>query len=308
MWLGVAGVVGASALLMSVVLPASGADRQHVAPSSGTPAVSVSPGISVWAHRVLVNSRRPTAEGVEGAITPLPIDADADYQLGGASPVPPGVAVVARDWTENPAGDYAICYLNAFQTQPGELAWWRRKHPDLLLRHRGRLVSDPHWPGEVLLDIRTDARRRALVAIFAPILRTCAEKGFDAVEPDNVDSWVRSRGRISQRDALAFSRGIVRVAHSSGLAVAQKNAAALLRRRASVGWDFAVVEECHVYRECRRFLRAYDDAVVEIEYDDAGGLSNFRAACRSHGSSIAIVYRDRNLAPRGRPGYVYDSC
>lgn len=241
-------------------------------------------------------------------VRPLPRNAAADYQLGGASRVPPGVTVVARDSSAQPVGEYAICYVNAFQTQPGRLGWWRAHHPDLLLRHRGRLVADANWPDEVLLDIGTRVNRRALARITDRSFRVCAGKGFDAVEPDNLDSWTRSRGQLRRPDAVAYSRLLVRRAHTRGLAIAQKNAVSLAQRRGVVGWDFAVAEECQVYRECDRFTRAYGGAVIEIEYHDAGGRANFTAACAARGAQIAIVYRDRDLVPAGRPGHVYDSC
>ncbi|HOW01515.1 MAG TPA: hypothetical protein PLY19_08620, partial [Rhodoglobus sp.] len=81
----------------------------------------------------------PAPDGV-----PFPVDATADYQLGGAYPPPAGVTLVARDSTEEPlAAAYSICYINGFQTQPGD-QW-----PDDLVLHDGqqRLV-DPNWPDE----------------------------------------------------------------------------------------------------------------------------------------------------------------
>ena len=61
---------------------------------------------------------------------------------------------MTRDATSAPAaGTYGICYVNAFQTQPGTRSWWLATHPTLLLRDSaGRLVSDADWPGETLLD------------------------------------------------------------------------------------------------------------------------------------------------------------
>src|SRR4051812_44914958 len=89
--------------------------------------------------------------GAGPAPAPPPVNARFDYQLGGASPAPDGVTVVTRDRTARPAPDaYNICYVNAYQTQPGELGWWKRTHPVLLLRYQGQLVHDPGWPGEVL--------------------------------------------------------------------------------------------------------------------------------------------------------------
>ena len=56
---------------------------------------------------------------------------------------------------------YNVCYVNGFQTQPSEKAFWR-KHRGLVLRDAdGRPVVDEAW-GECLLDLRTpDKRQRA---------------------------------------------------------------------------------------------------------------------------------------------------
>jgi hypothetical protein len=58
----------------------------------------------------------------------------------------------------------------------------------------------------------------------------------------------------------------------------------------------------------RAYVRGYGRRVYEVEYDDAGGLETFRAACRARGRRIAVTYRDRDLVPRGAPGYAYRSC
>jgi hypothetical protein len=82
-----------------------------------------------------------------------------DYQLGGTSDRLPTAAslvdfaVVARDSTDTPlTGAYNICYVNGFQSQPGDAAFWLA-HPDLMLRDAdGRPVVDPNWPDEYVLD------------------------------------------------------------------------------------------------------------------------------------------------------------
>ena len=266
------------------------------------------PGMSGAASAAGAGDAVSSSHGPVPAVQALPIDAPADYQLGGAYPLPTGVRVVARDHRESPAGDFAICYVNAFQTQPEQRRWWRARHPDLLLRRRGRAVTDPGWRGEVLLDTRTPERRRALARIVGRWIDGCAAAGFDAVEPDNLDSWTRSRGLLRRSDAVAYSRLLVARAHRVGLALAQKNAASLLGARKRVGWDFVVAEECQVYRECGRFERAYGTAMIEIEYVDAGGRRGFQSACAARGQRIAVVYRDRDLLPAGRRGHVFDTC
>lgn len=237
-----------------------------------------------------------------------PVDATADYQLGGAYEPAAGVGVVTRDRTEQPsAAAYDICYVNAFQTQPGELDRWERRHPDLLLRAAdGSVVHDPGWPDEVLLDLSTAPRRARLARIVGRWFDGCARAGFDAVEPDNLDSWTRSRGLLRRADTVAYARLLVARAHRAGLAIAQKNSASLTTET-SLRFDFAVTEDCEVYRECGRFTRRYGDRVIDIEYVD-NGTGPFERACRARGERISILLRDRDVVPRGHRDYVYETC
>jgi hypothetical protein len=239
-----------------------------------------------------------------------PVDAKVDYQLGGAYPPPSRVTAVTRDRHADPVvGAYTICYVNSFQTQPGALPWWRHHHPRLLLRTRsGQLVHDPGWPGEVLLDTSTPSKRARLARVIGVWFAGCAQHGFKAVEPDNLDSFTRSRGLLTRDDALKLATRLANRAHRAGLAIAQKNLAGLRKSRShSVGFDYAVAEDCQRYHECRNYLRVYRGHVIEIEYAD-NGLANFRHACGARGARISIVYRDRLLRPRGQPGYRYRAC
>nr|WP_237448621.1 endo alpha-1,4 polygalactosaminidase [Nocardioides flavescens] len=223
----------------------------------------------------------------------LPTGTDVDYQLGGATTPASNVGIVVRDRTEPPAaGLYDVCYVNAFQTQPGERRLWRR-HPDLVLRDdRGRPVVDEAW-GEALLDVRTPAKRRALARIVDAWVAGCAADGYQAVEYDNLDSFTRSDGLVRRAQTLAFARALTRVAHAHGLAAGQKNLAGLDGTR--VGFDFAVSEECGRYDECVRYVAHYGDQVVMVEYRRA----DFDATCAAYGSTHAVVLRDRDLTPDG---------
>lgn len=231
-----------------------------------------------------------------------------DYQLGGAYDPDDRVQVVSRDWRDSAApGRYSICYVNAFQVQPGERQWWHRRHPSLLLRRHGRLVVDQTW-GEVLLDTTSSRKRSRLASVHSRAITSCSAKGYQAVELDNLDSYSRSRGIIRARDNLDLARRLVVLAHAAGLAVAQKNAAELAAAgRDWVGFDFAIAEECEAYGECDRFEAAYGTRMIEVEYSDMGRRW-FRRACARRGSRISVLLRDRNIVPRGRRGYVSAWC
>ncbi|WP_436842780.1 endo alpha-1,4 polygalactosaminidase [Streptomyces flaveolus] len=231
-------------------------------------------------------------------LRPPPRHAGFDYQIGGAYPPPAGVRIVSRDRSDSPApGLYNICYVNAFQAQPTERSSWPA---DLLLRDtRGRVVIDEDW-NEPLLDIGTPARRERVARRVNRWIDDCADKGFDAVEPDNYDSYTRSGRLLTASDATAFMALLSRHAHTRHLAVGQKNTAELAARRERAGLDFAVTEECGQYDECEVYAKAFDDRVVDIEYTDAG----LRAARARWGDRLSIVRRDRDVSTPGSAGYV----
>ncbi|MEU7412200.1 endo alpha-1,4 polygalactosaminidase [Streptomyces sp. NPDC042638] len=227
-----------------------------------------------------------------------PRGAGFDYQIGGGYPPPAGVRVVSRDRSDSPApGLYNICYVNAFQAQPAERSSWPA---DLLLRDaQGRVVMDEDW-NEPLLDLRTPAKRERVARRVNHWIDGCADKGFDAVEPDNYDSYVRSRRLLTAADATAFMTLLSRHAHARHLAIAQKNTAELAGRRKRAGLDFAVAEECGQYDECGVYAKAFDDRVVDIEYTDSG----LRAARARWGGRLSIVRRDRDVSTPGSAAYV----
>ena len=240
----------------------------------------------------------------------FPAGVPADYQIGGAYRPDPEVGIVIRDRTDRPALErFSICYVNAFQTQPHRLRWWQVHHPDLLLRSRtGQLVLDQTW-GEVLFDISTAVKRRVLAKIVGQWFAGCARSGFSGIEPDNLDSWTRSRGRLQRADAVAFARLLTARAHRLRLLIGQKNAAGLASLGPSLGFDFAVTEGCEVYRECDRYTDAYESRVIEIEYDDVPHADRvFARACAARADQVSLLMRDRDVSPRGAPGYVYRTC
>ena len=254
------------------------------------------------------------------SVTPPPANGKFDYQLGGAYVPEADVAIVVRDrLAASVPGRYNICYVNAFQTQPGDAAWWKANHPDLLLRQGGDFLIDPNWPDEMLFDTSTADKRKALLAIVGGWIDRCANDGFDAIEPDNLDSWTRSKQLLEPAHNLDFARLLVKRAHERGLAIAQKNASEYASMGATeLGFDFAIVEGCQVWSECDVYLAAYGDQVYEIEYNDsdrdaqgkpAQAESFFNTACKARGERISVIYRDRGVSTPERKGvYVYRSC
>ncbi|WSU45881.1 endo alpha-1,4 polygalactosaminidase [Streptomyces sp. NBC_01089] len=251
-------------------------------------------------------SASASASARDGVVREPPARASFDYQLGGAYRPPAGVRAVSRDRAADPVpGLYNICYVNAFQSQPGgAVDWWQKHHPGLLLRDRhGKQVVDEDWQ-EPLLDISGAAGRETLAGIVGRWIDGCAAAGFDAVEPDNLDSYERSHGLLTADDAASFARLLATRAHRRGLAIAQKNTTDLLGERSRIGFDFAIVEECGRFQECADFATAYRGRVFDIEY----GAKDFGRACRSWGGKLSVTLRDREVSPAGEPAHVYRRC
>lgn len=236
----------------------------------------------------------------------FPAGAAPDYQLGGAYEPADGVGIVGRDRSAPPAdAAYSICYVNGFQTQPGELGLWPAT---ALLTDDGAPVMDPDWPDEQLLDTSTEEGRDAAIEIVGPWIRGCAEDGFDAVEFDNLDTYTRSGGALTFEDNLALATEYVRIAHDAGLEAGQKNAAEdAAALRAGAGFDFAVVEECAAYDECGAYTDVYGDAVLDIEYTDELPRS-FAEMCADPDSPASMVLRDRDLTTPDDPSHVFELC
>jgi Glycoside-hydrolase family GH114 len=255
-------------------------------------------GAAALAAAVL--SPASTAQGATA--TPPPVHAGFDYQIGGAYTPPSGVTVVSRDHDASPAaGLYNICYVNAFQAQPGAEGTW---DADLLLRDsNGNVVYDEDW-GEALLDVGTDAKRQRIADKVGSWIDGCRDKGFKAVEPDNYDSYTRSGNRLNAAQAQAFIKLLSARAHTDGLAIAQKNTPELAGNRTANGLDFAIAEECGNYDECDSYTAAFGNHVIDIEYS-ANGMSK---ACSGWGASLSIVRRDVDVSVPGDSGYVRKTC
>jgi hypothetical protein len=236
------------------------------------------------------------------------VGAGFDYQLGGAYPAPDGATVIARDRTDAPAGaGYDICYVNGFQTQPGESSAFVRQHPDLVLHVDGEPLADPGWPDELILDTSTEAKRTALAGIVRPWIDGCREAGYAAVEIDNLDSFSRSDGLLSEEDNLALAAEYARIAHDAGLAIAQKNTAESTARLARIGYDFAVTESCAEYGECEAYAEVYA-VVLDIEYGDELGADGFAGACADRPSGVSMILRDHDLRTPDEDGYLFRAC
>lgn len=163
-------------------------------------------------------------------------------------------------------GIKVVCYMDAGSYEPGRLD--SASFPAAL---KGAAVQG--WPGEFWLDVRpAGPNYAALQAIMLARFKACQQKGFDAVEPDNLDSYQNSPGfNTSAADQLAYNKWIATTVHSLGLAVFQKND---LDQIAALepSFDGILDEECNKYSECSS-LAPYTAAgkpVWDAEYQEDG--------------------------------------
>lgn len=156
------------------------------------------------------------------------------------------------------AGRHVVCYISA-----GSWEDWR---PDAAAFPAAVLGSPlDGWAGERWLDVRQTS---VLGPIMAARMDQCRAKGFDAVDPDNVDGYTQRTGfSISPAAQLAYNRLLAKLAHDRGLAIGLKNDVEQIPALVDE-FDFAVNEECVAYNECGalRPFTSSNKAVFHVEY------------------------------------------
>lgn len=137
-------------------------------------------------------------------------------------------------------GKKVICYFDGgvYETYRADAS----KFPKSIIGKQ-----DVGWAGSYWLDIRQ-------VAILEPIMRAriqnCKDKGFDAVDPDEVTNWSNVSGfPLSYQDQITYNRAMASWAHAAGLSIALKGDLEQAHDLAQ-DYDFTLNEECYMYGEC----------------------------------------------------------
>jgi hypothetical protein len=188
-------------------------------------------------------------------------------------------AAVVR--TLHAAGRKVICYVN--------VGAYESFRPDAKGFPSSVLGKGNGWDGERWLDIR---RLDVLRPLMAARFDMCRTKGFDAVEPDNVDGYVNDTGfPLTAAQQLAYNRMIAQLAHERGLSVGLKND--LDQVGALVGdFDFSVDEQCAEFDECEELTPfiAAAKAVFHVEYNLTA--NQFCARTKKLGFSSMVKHLD----------------
>lgn len=166
--------------------------------------------------------------------------------------------------TLHAAGRKAVCYV--------DFGTWENWRPDASTFPASVKGKTNGWPGEQWLDIR---QLDILQPIMSARLDLCKAKGFDAVEPDNIDGYTNPTGfPLTSGDQLAYNQWIASAAHARGLSVGLKNDLDQVPDLVS-SFDWALDEQCSQYNECDALAPfvAAGKTVFEVEYN--GDPTNF---------------------------------
>ena len=183
-------------------------------------------------------------------------------------------------------GSKVICYISV-----GSYEDWRPDADQFPAEVLGKDYEG--WSGEKWLDIRR-------IDLLAPIMRArldlCAAKGFDGIEPDNIEIFNQKTGfPLTYADQLAYARWLADEAHARGLAIGIKNAPEMVPDSLSF-FDFAVTEDAFYYDWIAEMLPFIDAGkpVFAAEYTDMP--VDFNAACawgKEH--DVSFILKDRGL-------------
>lgn len=216
------------------------------------------------------------------------------WQLDGEIELDVPVEVIDLDLDVDPAvveefhrkGIKVICYISV-----GSFEDWRS---DASLFPPQLLGKDyAGWSGEKWLDIR---RIDLLSPIMMARLDRCASKGFDAVEPDNLEISASDSGfALTVEDQLRYALWLAAESHHRGLAIGQKNAPDLAGALVET-YDFAITEDAFSFGWAEH-MRPYIQAgkpVFAAEYSDQAG--DFSAFCqRSKELGFSTILKKRDL-------------
>lgn len=182
------------------------------------------------------------------------------------------------------SGKRVMCYIN--------VGAWEDWRPDVADFPAEVLGNDYEgWPGERWLDIRSEALRSIMLAR----LDLCESKGFDGVDPDNLDSFNIDTGfPLSEDDALDYMAWLADEAHARELAFGIKNVPELASELEPYA-DWVITESCFDQGWCEKLLPFLKNGkpVFAIEYVENGtSLEDFCAQAKELGISAILKMRE----------------
>jgi len=152
------------------------------------------------------------------------------------------------------------------------------------------------WEGEKWLDIRQIDK---LAPILLARLDLCAAKGFDGIEPDNIDGFGADTGfPLTYADQLAFNRWLADEAHARGLSIGLKNDSEQVADLLPL-FDWALTEDCFAQEWCEEMTPfiAVGKAVFAAEYTDEWTVAQFlnQVCPQADDLGLSVILKNRDL-------------
>lgn len=221
----------------------------------------------------------------------------AVYDIDGEGATAADVAAI------HAAGALAICYVDV-----GTLEKGRSDYGEFPSSVIGPVVSG--WPNENWLLVTAQNQSVILPLMQARFENWCKAKGFDGIEPDNLDGWTNVSS-IPETDNITYDLAIAQLAHALPLSIGLKNVMTDLDSSQFpaflAGFDWALNEQCYEYSECAVYTQAGSfipagKAVFDVEYNVAPDCAQ---ADQVH---MNAQLTDLDLVGATTSGYVYTPC
>lgn len=154
----------------------------------------------------------------------------------------------------------------------------------------------PQWPEEKWLDIRKLDKMKPWLSSRLSMIK---QKGFDAIEPDNLDAYENNTGfDINLIDTKTFCDYLISLSHSMGLGIGQKNMPELAIEYSSK-FDWALIEDAF-YQGWSKELKPYIDKnkpVFSVDYTDNVPQEIFETTIcpKSKIMKYSTILKNRNL-------------
>ena len=182
-------------------------------------------------------------------------------------------------------GRRVVCYISV-----GSWEDWRPdagKFPEEVLGKQYEGFPDESW-----LDIRR-------LDVLGPLLRArfdmCRSKGFDAIEPDNIDGYTNDTGfPLTAADQLKFNWWLAAEAHARGLSIGLKNDPDQAKKLLD-DFDWALTEDCFAEGWCGQMAPfvAAGKPVFAAEYtDNWGNDTSFCKQANRRDFNAILKHRD----------------
>jgi len=183
-------------------------------------------------------------------------------------------------------GRFLVCYISA-----GSWEDWRPDAGEFPAEVLGNKYLG--WPGEKWLDIRQIDK---LKPILHARLDKCAAKGFDGLEPDNIDAYTNNTGfPLTYQDQLTFNIWLAGEAHARGLSIGLKNDSEQVHDLLPY-YDWALTEDCFEGNWCEELLPFIQAGkpVFAAEYTDTDiTLAEFCPLARE--MNLSAILKNREL-------------